>query len=332
MTIQVIRAPEDCGLRPEWVRNLTMSAEIRRRLLNLENLPSPPALAVELLELAARDDVHVRDIAALIERDPALTAKLLRLCNSASFGLRQRVSSIERATVMLGLKPIKHLALGLMIVRDSQARSGDGFDHQNYWRRASVTAVSARTLAEQTLPTLSGEGFVCGLLLDIGQLLLQQVAPQAYREVIRSWAANRQPLHEVEESSLGITHMEAGQILLESWGLPEVIHVPVGFHHRAAAYPGQKSISELVRIVSAASEIADLFCGVDKAPCMDRVMGLCRKQFHFGEREAHTFLKSVGDDAQETAWMFEIKSPESLSFQNVLQQVAKPRKRMSQTV
>ncbi len=305
-----------------------MTVDFRERICQIDKLPSPPALAAELLGLTAKEDVKISDIAALIERDPALTARLLKLCNSAAFGLRHEVASVERAAVMLGIRQIKCLSLGFMILDNSDMNIPDGFDYEHYWRRASVTAVAARALAEKTNPILSGEAFVAGLVLDIGVLLLSSVEPDLYKSVLHTQERTNQQhpaagarLHTIEESLFGIGHPEAGRILLEHWGLPEIVYVPVGVHHTPQSFDGDERVKALVNIVSVAGEIGNLFCEENKSENLERVMRICSAFFTLGEQEVHDLLTKVGDDARQAAWMFKIPQADALDYQKI-QQVA----------
>jgi HD-like signal output (HDOD) protein len=303
--------------------SLQVELDIRQKISQVDSLPSPPMLAAELLDLTSREDVRISQIATLIERDPAMSAKLLRLCNSAAFGLRQKVSSLDRAMVMLGIRQVRCLALGFMILNESQMKQSERFDFAHYWRRASVTAVSARAMADHALPTMSGEAFVAGLVQDIGVLLLQHVATDAYNAVLQAHQSGAKRLHEVEESVLGITHMEAGERLLESWGLPEIICVPVGVHHCPQTFDGDPEVAEFVQIVATASEMANLFCEPNKSESLDRVLRVCASYFRMGEEDTHDLLKRVGDDAQETAWLFEIQSADGFDYEHIRAQARK---------
>lgn len=294
-----------------------MGADIRKQILELEALPSPPALAVELLDLTYEENVKISQLVALIERDPALTAKMLRHCNSAAYGLPHRVASIERATVMLGIRQVKCLALGILVLTNSEMKQADYFDREHFWKRTSVTAVGARALAQMSIKLLAGEAFASGLLHDIGVLLLQHVAPDEYLAVVKTCAAGDKHLHKVEESLLGISHMQAGETLLRSWGLPETIYAPVGFHHCPQMYDGGETIGQLVEIVAAAGEIANLFCEPNKGGSLERVMRVCAGYFHLLKDQVHDLLKQVGDDARQTAWMFEVRSPSTLDYDHI---------------
>lgn len=294
-----------------------MGTDIRKRILELENLPSPPALAAELIELTSREDVRIAQIAALIERDPALTSKLLRHCNSAAYGLRHKVSSIERATVMLGIRQIKCLALGFVILTQSDMMRPKGFDFSHYWTRASVTAVSSRLLANQVLRAMAGEAFVAGLLQDIGVLLLEYIAPREYNAVAGAYACGGRRLHEIEETVLGVNHLEAGQAMLRGWGLPDLICDSVAFHHYPQLYEGDRSIEEVIEVVAAASEITNLFCEPHKGGSLERVLRVCAGFFHLREEHVHDLLATVADHVQESTWLFEIYDSKTLDYEQI---------------
>jgi len=307
-----------------------VGTDIRKRILELDSLPSPPALAAELIELTSHEDVRIAQIAALVERDPALTSKLLQHCNSAAYGLRHKVSSIERATVLLGIRQVKCLALGFVILTRSDMMRPKGFDFPHFWTRASVTAVSARLLANQVLRTMVGEAFVAGLLQDIGVLLLAHVAPKEYGAVAGTIAHCGRRLHEAEESVLGINHLEAGAAMLRAWGLPDVICDAVAYHHYPQLYQGDRSIEEVVEVVAAASEITNLFCEPHKGGSLERVLRVCAGFFHLREEEVHDLLGKVADDAQETTWLFDVYDPQTLDYDQIREEAHRELAAMNQ--
>ncbi len=300
-----------------------MSSELRQRILNVESLPSPPALVAELLDLTSREDVRISEIASLIERDPALSAKLLKLCNSAAFGVRHEISSLDRAMVMLGIRQVKSFALGFLVLNAKEMQESDCFDFSHFWKRASVTAVSARALAKYAAPNLGGEAFACGLMLDIGRILLQHLVPEVYRTILSKQEESRRKLYEVEREVLELDHMEAGRTLLEHWGLPSIICETVGVHHCPQTYEGDAVGQDFLEIVAAAGEIAALFCDAQKSESLDRVLQICSGYFRMAEEQAHEMLKQIGDDARETAWLFELKGADALDYDRIRSDVEK---------
>ena len=127
-------------------------------LTQAENLPSLPAVAVEVIQQTQDDDCTIDILAETISRDPALAAKLLRLSNSSLFKIGQDVTTLSRAAMVLGLKTVKLMSLSFSLV-DALPTSGTeaGFDFNAFWHRSLVTAVAARRLAG------SGSGWLCGV-------------------------------------------------------------------------------------------------------------------------------------------------------------------------
>src|SRR4029078_10488211 len=128
-----------------------------------DNLPSLPAVAMQVLKMTQADDCSVAEIARVIQQDPALTGRLLKIVNSSLFGLSRKISSLPQATVVLGLRTVKVMVLSFSLVDTMQKRRPGGFDYAGYWRRSLTTAVASRLLAERVRRPLTDEAFVCGL-------------------------------------------------------------------------------------------------------------------------------------------------------------------------
>lgn len=283
----------------------------------LDRLPPSPPLAVELLALTAHADTKISALAALVDRDPVLSARTLKLCNSPSFGLGSQVSSIDRATVLVGIQQMKNLVLGLIAIDGAEADRSGSADAAQRMERAIVTSGGARTIAALRLPTFAGEAFVAGLVLDVGIALLQRIEPSMYQRVTQLTVVDGQRLHSAERAILGVTHMEVGQALLRNWGLPSIIHEPVGVHHCPQLYEGDVDTTQLVDIVASASEIANLFCEPDKSESMNRVRGICSGYFQLRDSEIDNLLTTIGRDARDTARAFELERADSLEFDQI---------------
>ena len=158
-----------------------MQPEIRERLERCSNLPSLPAVALQVLRLCQSDDLDLGQIAKVITNDPALSAKMLRLVNSPSYGLRQQVRTISHALALLGVNAVRTLALSFSLAADMRGKKQAGIDLQIYWKRSVLAAVAARELATATgLAAVKEEAFLAALLQDIGRLALARVAPEIY--------------------------------------------------------------------------------------------------------------------------------------------------------
>src|SRR5688500_13910615 len=127
-----------------------MSQPLAQRIKECTSLPTLPAAAIAVLQLAENDKTGVGELADVIAQDPALSSKLLRVVNSGFYGLQQKVVSIRQAAALLGLHSVRTLVLGFSLANRMQSESA-GFDHLGYWRRSMYAATAARTLAAQVL-------------------------------------------------------------------------------------------------------------------------------------------------------------------------------------
>src|SRR5256885_9979835 len=126
-----------------------MNEELIKKIRACPTLPSMPAIAMQVLELAQKDHVDIAEIARIICKDPALSSKILRTVNSSFYGRSQHVSTISHALVILGLQSVKTLVLGFSLVTNLAKAKGKGFNHLAYWRRSIFAATAARSIASK---------------------------------------------------------------------------------------------------------------------------------------------------------------------------------------
>ncbi len=146
-------------------------------------LPSPPAIALRILEAVKKNDASFTDLARIIEVDPALTAKILKVSNSSFYSMASQVNTIEKALSVLGLNVTKNIALSFVIAKELVVPVDGGFDFNYFWKRAVTSAVSAELLAAR-LSYRNDDLFVSALLQDIGVLILYLCRADEYRQVL----------------------------------------------------------------------------------------------------------------------------------------------------
>ena len=205
-----------------------------------ENLPTVPAVALEALRLTQDDESTLDDLARVLEQDPALAAKLLKLANSSLFHLGQDVTSLQRAVMVLGMKTVKLMSLSFSLVSElpsgsTPAGSSETFDLAGYWRRSLIAAVAGRSFARLVRSRLGDEAFLCGILSHLGQLVLARSLPTSYAEVLE--ASTGWPTLRTEQRILGFHHGDVSGALLSEWGLPHSLTVPVSFAFRLHELP-----------------------------------------------------------------------------------------------
>lgn len=214
------------------------------------NLPVMPSATVKLLHLLENPTENTQAALDVIQTDAVLSAKLLRLCNSAAIGLRKPVASVEQAVFFLGFREVQRLALALGIggslKRKPKLSDEDGLD---LWQHAVTTAHAATLIFAEirSLDVDASIAFTAGLMHDIGKLVLGEVLTPATLADIRSRvAAGAQPW-QAEQAVLGASHAEVGACLLQTWRMPEILVQPVAFHHNPVFSP-EPTLSVLIHL------------------------------------------------------------------------------------
>jgi len=235
------------------LRSLLESDALRAIAGKLGTLPSAPHTYTLLTEAAARPETTMADLAAVVQRDPAMRARVLQLVNSAFFGVSQPVTSVTKAVTLLGVEVIKGLALVSGIFAAPGPQAIDGFSFQEVADNSFLAARLAKEFLRNS--SLSDEAFTAALLRDVGELVFALGIPVELAQAIREAKASGRSLHAVETELLGVSHAEAGAYLLGLWGLPYSIVEAVAFHHK----PG--SVGEGPHETLAAVHAADALAG-----------------------------------------------------------------------
>ena len=188
------------------------------QIRSARSLPSPPAVAVRLIELGEDPDVGLDQLIEVLRADPALTARLLRLANSPLYARRRRAETLHQAVVLLGMDAVFTAALSLTLVGDREALGTSSLSFRDQWSRSVHAAVAAQLLARRCGGATPGDAFLAGLVQDIGVLALGRVVPDLYDRLTSR--SVHEDLVACELDGVGIDHAAAGAILLEEWRLP----------------------------------------------------------------------------------------------------------------
>jgi HD-like signal output (HDOD) protein/CheY-like chemotaxis protein len=208
---------------------------IRSVIGSLDKLPSVPQSYWELTRAVNDPQLGMADIAKIVERDPAMSVKILQLVNSAYFGMAHDVSSIEKAVSFLGSEMLKALAIGSTAFEMTKMPTIEGF---------SLDQLQASSLASARLVRRflgdgrrADEAFTAALIRDIGTMVLAVALPETYGEILQEARDRARPVHAIEQERIGVTHAEIGAYLQGIWGLPFPIVQAVAFHHNPSAAP-----------------------------------------------------------------------------------------------
>ncbi len=302
-----------------------MDAALQTKVKDCPGLPSLPTVAVEVLRLARDSEVDMGALAGVINQDPALSARVLKTVNSTFYGRSQKVTTIAQALVVMGLQSVKTLVLGFSLVDGLMGRKSNGFDHKTYWRRSFYTACAAKELGVACRVMQAEELFVCGLLSDIGMLILDIVESDNYGGVCELVQTHAEQAA-AEQSRLQTDHAEVGGFVAELWKLPPVLSEPIRWHVESAG-ADDATLQTMAQIVGCAGRCADVFVDAEPAQAIAdvrvRIAALiAQSPADLGDQDPDVFadnlLEKLTLAVRETTTAFEIDVGSSAKYDKIL--------------
>ncbi|MDH3583486.1 MAG: HDOD domain-containing protein [Phycisphaerae bacterium] len=209
-------------------------------LQQVDALPTLPVVVMRLLQITRDDDSDARDVIELVKTDPALSSKVLKMCHGAHLGLRGPVTTVDRAVVLLGFDAIRNAVLSIKVVQAFTApgvaeadETEVGFDRPAFWRHCLAVAIASELIASahrQPKRLDPAEAFICGLLHDIGKLVLDHLLPKSYQRVVELTDKHQFNIADVERRVIGLDHHTVGKRLAEHWRLPHLLQDCIWLH------------------------------------------------------------------------------------------------------
>ena len=204
----------------------------------IQSMPPLPVAITKILEVARDPNVDAKKLNDIITLDPVLTGKVMKLINSAYYSLPNRITSVVRAIVMLGINTVKNLVLSTAVISSiNEEKNFTSLDMENFWRHSICVGAMAKQFAlEQKInPKQSEEYFVAGLLHDIGKIPLNAVIPERYLEAIDAARTRQISLHNIESELFEINHSDVGYRISELWKLNKNLKNTIRYHHNLNA-------------------------------------------------------------------------------------------------
>ncbi len=229
-----------------------MSPELSQKLANaVDGMPAFPKSVQQILELTRDVNCTPKDLVQVIDKDPVITVKILKVVNSAYYSLPKQITSVNHAVVYLGFNTIKNLALSIAAVGMLPSHNAADFDISQYLLHSLSTAVIAKKLAIQLDDADPMDCFIGGLLHDFGKVVCAQFMPSEFKTALEYSQVNQTSLHLALRSTLGADHAVIGAMLVEKWRFaPELVHAI------AHQYDTQSVNSGLFACVFAANQIS----------------------------------------------------------------------------
>jgi diguanylate cyclase (GGDEF)-like protein len=275
-------------------------------ILTSVNLPTLPVVASKILDLTAQEDVPITDVIALITQDIALSAKILKIANSAFYNFPQQISSVQQAVCLLGINAVRCLVLSFSFLTMGQEKPCPHFDFNTFWRRSLVAAAAARLLAERSGQIDPEEMFTLGLLQNIGQLILALTLPARYGQFLeRLQATDDTPVVALEEEFLGLAHTISGAEVARAWGLPDSILAILRFHHSPFQYSDSNpQVALALKIVYLSDLVAQIFTSTTPLVAHQQFREQAQQLLVLSPDSVETIFRHLNRDIEHTARFF----------------------------
>jgi putative nucleotidyltransferase with HDIG domain len=252
---------------------------IRKTTESLIGLPTLPTIVSKMIELVDNPKTSAASLARLISADQSLTARILKIANSAYYGFSREISTVNMAIIVMGFNAVKDMGLSLSVFNLFQdSRSTGNFDVARFWEHSIACGIASKIIATRLHHSKAAEAFVAGLLHDIGKVILDQYFHKDFETIMARVAEGTIDFEEAEMAVVGTHHGEIGGWLAEKWRLPEVIVECIRFHHSPALALHEKSLAAIVNFADYLCHECNLGASgrINPHPPTDEIQGLLR--------------------------------------------------------
>ena len=298
---------------------MEITHEIDRLAGKTDSLPTLPGIAIKLLQAVQKKEPNISEIGKILSNDVALTAKILKLVNSSFYSLSSRITTVDHAIKLLGLNTVKNLALSFSLITGLQKKGVRTINYNQFWKDSLLGAIAAKLLANKIDPNSAEDAFFMGLLQDIGSLALACCMPEQYGVVLSE--ANNQVAryHQAENQHLGLNHMEVGEYLAKSWGLPETFYIPIGHHHAPQTLSNNnRDCTERTKMLHLSSLYIDVFNTSDMNIQMGTIDHFCKEYSLAGKFDSADLAKEIHHQAQDVFPIFDVQFKDDRDYADLL--------------
>lgn len=284
---------------------------LAEKLRYSDRLPTLPSVAVRLIELAQNPDSTVTDLLALVEKDPATAARIVRRANSAFYGRRVPVETLREAVIYLGFTPTLSLALAITLVPVLLKDPMRGLNHEHYWRRSLISAAAGRLIGMNIVRGEAEPLFLAALLQDIGMLVIHRVFPGTY---VMDLAEQKDHTHviAVERRKLHSDHARIGAWLLDQWRLPPRIVLAVAASNDPDGVEATGELRPFLQATAASGLMADLWVSPGTQHSLDQDVQRLGRLLGVEAEGLFDMAVSMADQVREIEALFDVSLTESL--------------------
>lgn len=272
-------------------------------LRSLKNLPPFPMVAQRALLLLNKQEVSIQELVDVVKFDPAITANILRISNSAYFGLRREIHSLNQALLLLGTQELLKIIIASGATRLFAASSPGYFsDRKGLWRHSVSCAIMVNVLARELSLGDQATGFTAGLMHDIGKVVLSLFVAEQFNNIMQEVEKKGISFQEAEKNILGVDHAEIGGEMARMWDFPDRLRLAISYHHLDKPDAFNDDLVLLVYL----SDLLVLMFGQDLGADGLAYTGYPEvlKHFHLRERDLERILMNFGTSWQDAQILF----------------------------
>lgn len=242
-----------------------MKPHLESLLSCINDIPTLPASVLRVMQMIEDPFCSSSNLAKVIQADPAMAAKVLKLANSSYYGFRQKIANIPQAVTLLGFATLKNTLLAAAVF-DMFRMAGTGFDLPALWTHSVTTATAATLVGKKARYPQAEKAFTAALMHDVGKIIVARFAPQALAEIVDTIQAEHLAMFDAEKKVLGLSHPALGAWVLGRWGLPASIAEAVEFHHHPTRAKDAFDLAGIVYLANIVAHRSGIGCGGDRLP------------------------------------------------------------------
>jgi len=280
---------------------------VQSAIQEISHIATLPEVTMKIIKLVEDPDSTAQDLNNVISNDPALGARILKVVNSAFYGLPGQIGSINRAIVLLGLNAVKNIAIAASLAKLFRGgKIAANFDARDLWSNAIASACATRQLAQKVGLGLPDEAFLSGLIHDIGIMVEIQARRTQFVEVLQKLEENPgMSLLEAETQVLGANHEQFGQGLCKLWKFPQSFQYVTGFHHRPMELAqNQRTLTGLVHVADILTK--KLGIGFTAGTTVTEVEPALLKELGLTEAAVNEVAEQLPDAIEEAKAIFQM--------------------------
>jgi len=297
-------------------KKLNIPPKLSERLIACNNLPSLPAIVVKIMDASQQPDIGIADVADILQVDPALSAKLLKVANSPMYARQCEISNLRDALSLLGLDSSLAIALSFSLVSSLQSSTNATHIYDAFWRRSILSASIARELGAALKRSNIEDFFLTSLLQDIGILAVDSIEPDALTENCNS---SHQSRIICEQKRWGLDHSDIGAWLLQLWHFPERIYNAVLHSHVLCNTPPKSNSVLFIQCINLSNRLSDIWLDEDNREThLKDTFNSLKELFDFNQESFNQLINKIDTLLPEMSRLFEVALLDNKEREDVL--------------